>query len=419
MKKYLIITYGCQQNKSDSERIASILENTSYRQASSMNEADLIIVNACSVRQSAIDRIWGQTQKFAKLKMKNKKLKTILTCCLLQKDRSKFAKRFNLILGINDLPKLPQILKKDKATAPSSHYLAIKPIYSSNFAANIPIMTGCDNFCTFCVVPYARGREISRSTDEILCEVKNIVKRGYKEIWLLGQNVNSYKYGKINFPKLLKMTRNIPGDFWIRFTSSHPKDFSEELINVIANCKKITEYLNLPVQSGDDEILKKMNRPYTIKQYKGLIKKIRAKIPGITLSTDVIVGFPGETKRQFQNTVKLFKEIRYDMAYISQFSPRPGTAADKFKDDVSHQEKERRWKTLTNILRETALEKNKQHVGKTIEVLPDDYKDGFLAGKSRNYKTVKFKGSKNLIGKFVKVEILEALPWSLKGKLIN
>lgn len=409
-------------NKSDSERIASVLKNIGYQQALSGNEADLILINACSVRQSAVDRIWGQTQKFAKLRKKNRKLKTILTGCVLQEDKRKFKNEFDLILSIEDLPKLLDMLDTQTTknyNLQNVQYLKIKPTYQSSFTANIPIMTGCDNFCTFCVVPHTKGREISRPAEEIICEIKNLIKRGFKEVWLLGQNVNSYKSGKIDFPKLLKMVNNIPGNFWIRFTSSHPKDFSNELIEVMANCKKVTEYLNLPVQSGDDKILKKMNRPYTAKQYKVLIEKIRVKIPEITLSTDVIVGFPGETKKQFQGTVKLFKEIRYDMAYISQFSPRPGTTASKFKDNVSHQEKEKRWKILTNILKKEALEKNKKYIGETLEVLPESSKNGFLAGKSRDYKTVKFKESKKLIGKFVRVKISEALPLSLKGKLIN
>jgi len=358
---------------------------------------------------------------------------------VLKNDRRQFFKNFDLILDIRDLPKLPKLLQA-KENVISDDYLKVKPSYSNNFTALVPIMTGCNNFCTFCVVPYTRGREISRLAEEIICEIKNLIERGYKEVWLLGQNVNSYNSGKVNFPKLLKMINDIPGNFWIRFTSSHPKpstrvelgagpvphrnkvsgagDFSwDELIETMVNCEKVTEYLNLPVQSGDDDILERMNRPYTIKQYKILVKRIKKNIPNICLSTDVIVGFPGEKESQFQNTVKLFKEIEYDMAYISQYSSRTGTKANKFEDDVSHKEKERRWKILSDILRKTALAKNKKYTGKNIEVLPDSYKNGFLIGKSGSYKTVRFKGPKNLIGKFVKVRITEALPWGLKGEI--
>jgi len=214
------------------------------------------------------------------------------------------------------------------------------------------------------------------------------------------------------------MVNEVKGNFWIRFTSSHPKDFSDELIETMVNCEKVTEYLNLPVQSGDNKILKKMNRPYTIEQYKKIIKKIREKIPNISLSTDVIVGFPGETKEQFENTLSLFKEIKFDMAYVAKYSKRPQTAAFKLKDDVSSQEKERRWKFLTEILKKTALENNRKYIGKEVKVLIEKEKDNFLIAKTRTYKTVKFKGEKNLVGQFVKVKIINASPWGLKGILI-
>jgi len=359
LMKYHIITFGCQMNKADSEKIAAFLENKGYKSASKINEADLIVVNMCSVRQSAVDRVYGLLPKFQKLQTTNHKLQTILTGCILKKDKRKFSEHFNYILNIKDLPKWPEILNTKPYTKPSKthdreilrvdNYLKIQSKHSTNFSALVPIITGCNNFCSYCVVPFTRGKEISRPSEEIISEVKNLVKKGYKEIWLLGQNVNSYKY---NFSKLLRKINKIPGKFWIRFTSSHPKDFSDDLIKAMAECEKVAKYLNLPVQSGDDKILKAMNRPYTVKQYKNLIKKIREKIPDINLSTDVIVGFPGETKKQFENTVKLFKQIKYNIAYISKYSPRAGTAAAKLKDNVSPQEKKRREKILEKILKE-------------------------------------------------------------------
>ncbi|HDL75006.1 MAG TPA: tRNA (N6-isopentenyl adenosine(37)-C2)-methylthiotransferase MiaB [bacterium] len=411
MKKYWIITYGCQRNKNDSERIASLLEKISYKPAISIKKADLLLINACSVRQSAIDRIWGQIKNFKKTKTK-----TILTGCVLKKDKRKFSKEFDIILDIKELSKLPEKLKT-KSFKNYSDYLKIEPKYHSNFCAHVPIMTGCNNFCTYCAVPYTRGKEISRPTKEILEEIKKLIKKDYKEIWLLGENVNSFKSGITNFAKLLKMINKIQGKFWIRFMSPHPKDFSDELIKVMSESEKITPYLNLPIQSGDNQILKKMNRPYTIDNYKKLVKKIRKKIPRITLSTDVIVGFPGETKKQFENTAKLFKEIKFDMAYISQYSPRPESVAYKFEDNISHFEKEKREYILNEILKKTALENNKKYIEKIIEVLPREFKKGFLTGKSESYKTVKFEGDKKLIGNFVKVKIIKALPWGLKGKL--
>jgi len=428
--KYYIITFGCQMNKSDSERIATVFEKIGYKPASKIDEADLIVVNMCSVRQSAVDRVYGLMPKFEKLKIKNPKLKTILTGCVLKKDRRIFVKGFDQVLKIKDL-------------------LRYQPKYSNNFSVFVPISNGCDNFCAYCVVPFVRGPLVCRSYLEVLKEVKNAVKKGFKEIWLLGQNVNKYRSGltrtpthpppscrrqapstrnnaEVNFAKLLRMVNDIPGDFWIRFTSPHPKDFSDELIETMAKCQKVAPYLNLPVQSGDDEILRRMNRPYKISQYKNLVKKIRAAFKKyrkglereIAISTDIIVGFPGETKKQFENTVKLFKEIKFDMAYIAKYSPRPQTAAYKLKDDIPRKEKERRYKILTEILKNAALEKNKKFVGETLKVLVEAEQREYLHGKTQNYKTVKFEGPKNLIGQFVKLKIIDALPWGLKGILI-
>lgn len=315
--RYHIITYGCQMNQANSERIAASLEKKDYKPAQSPKMADLIIVNMCSVRQSAVDRVFG-----IPMKLRGVKAKKILTGCILKKDRKKFEKIFD------EIKIMPQ------HGCPS---------------ALIPVSYGCDNFCTYCVVPYTRGRLICRPRQEILREVKRSIQKGHKEIWLLGQNVNDYKSGGVNFAKLLKLVNNIPGNFSIRFMSPHPSNFSDELIEAMAESPKVAKYLNLPIQSGDDAILKKMNRRYTVKQYKDLVKKIRKKIPNINLSTDVIVGFPGETKKQFENTVKLFKEINFDIAYISKYSSRPGTAASKLKDDIPLEEKKRRAKILNKL----------------------------------------------------------------------
>jgi len=418
--KYYLITYGCQMNHSDSERIVSVLENIGYKKALNIEKADLIVINMCSVRQSAVDRVYGLIQKLEQLQTTNHKLQTILTGCILKKDRRKFAQYFDLILNIRNLPQWPKILNSKCKILDISNYLKIQPKYSSFPITYVPVSTGCNNFCTYCVVPYTRGSFIHRPVKNIIKEVKELVKKGYKEIWLLGQNVNSYKpqSSKINFPKLLRIVNDIPGEFWVRFTSSHPKDLSDELIKTMAECKKITPYLNLPVQSGDNKILKKMNRDYTVQKYKNLIKKIRKKIPDITLSTDIIVGFPGETKEQFKNTAKLLEETKFDMVYIAQYSSRPGTAATKMEDDVPQKEKKRREKVLTEILKKTALGKNKKYIGKTVKVLLLQWNKEFLFGKSFHHKSVKMKGSKKLLGKFIKVKIIDALPWGLLGKQI-
>jgi len=324
-------------NKSDSERIAAALKKQGHKpieadlSAKALAEADLIIVNMCSVRQSAVDRIYGLAPKLDKIKAKNNKVKTILTGCILKKDKEKFRKIFDVIQ--------PRLFKTDG--------LNKKMNIISRF---IPVSNGCNNFCTYCVVPYTRGSLVCQPHQKIIKEVKKSVKNNIREIWLLGQNVNRYRSKKINFAKLLRMINNVPGEFSIRFTSPHPADFTDELINTMAECKKVAKYLNLPVQSGDNSVLKKMNRSYTVEEYKELVKKIRRKIPDINLSTDVIVGFPGETKKQFENTAKLFREINFNLAYVAKYSARPGTAAFQLKDDVSLKEKKEREKILQDIV---------------------------------------------------------------------
>jgi len=427
--KYFIITYGCQMNKSDSERIASVLENNGFQKASKMNEANLIVVNMCSVRQSAVDRVYGKIQN-AKIKNQNEKskCKIILTGCILKKDRERLFQQVNLILDIKDLQNWPEKLGIKNQELGIKNYFEIEPKYSSFPAAYVPISTGCNNFCAYCVVPYTRGPLIHRPAEDIIKEVKELIKKGYREIWLLGQNVNDYRSGttqistrnnaEVNFAKLLEMINDITGDFWIRFTSPNPANFSDELIDIMAKSKKVTPYLNLPVQSGNDEILKKMNRNYTVQKYKNLVKKIRKKIPDIALSTDIIVGFPGEIKKQFENTAKLLREIKFDMAYIAQYSLRPGTTAIKMKDNVPQKEKKKREQILTEILKKTALEKNKKYIGKTVKILPVGWEKGFLFGKSFHYKTIKAKGLKTMLGQFIKVKIIDATPWGLLGKQI-
>jgi tRNA-2-methylthio-N6-dimethylallyladenosine synthase len=420
-------------NVSDSERIAGLLEKNAFSPASNANEADLIVVVMCSIRQTAVDRVYGQIKNFKKLKKKNPKLKIILTGCILKSDFKKIKEKqeYDYILPIKTLSSWNKILKQKQYTNlprtrdnSSCDYLKIKPEYVSKFSAFIPIIIGCNNFCSYCVVPYTRGPEISRPAQGIIKEIKQLAYEGYKEIWLIGENVNSYKYKEMNFAKLLKTIDKIPGDFWIRFTSSHPKDFSSELIDIIAKANKITKYISLPVQSGDDKILKKMNRPYTIKQYKNIIKKIRKKIPDVMLSTDVIVGFPEETKKQFENTIKLFKEIKPDMAYVAQYSPRKGTKAFEMGDTIPQKEKIRRDKAITEVLKQTALFNNKKYIGKQVEMLVEYERKGYLIGKTKNYKTIKISLPKNqkqanLIGKIIKVKVISAIPWGLKAKLIE
>ncbi len=381
--EYYIFTYGCQMNQSDSERIAASLQAQGHKPvradspAQALAKAGLIVLNVCSVRQSAVDRVYEKINRFSGKKI-------IVAGCLLEYDKKRLAAHRNVSFWHpND-------------------YFDLPPIPQSQLSTFVPIMTGCNNFCSYCVVPYTRGREKSRPAEEILAEVKSLIKSGCKEIILLGQNVNSYKsstdYGLqttaikqkmavvgsrstvVDFPELLRLINILPGDFWLTFLTSHPKDMSDELIGTIARCQKITPAVHLPVQSGDNQILRKMNRHYTAAHYKKLIKKIRAafkkyrssgaknplegrakaalgaalarknNFPPVAISTDIIVGFPGETKKQFQNTVKLCREIKFDKAYIAKYSPRPGTAAAKLKDNISPEEKKRRWLILDKLI---------------------------------------------------------------------
>ncbi len=434
MKKYFIQTYGCQQNESDSERIASVLKKMNYKSASSKNEADLIIVNACSIRESAIDRMRGLASKLKKLKEKNSKIKTILTGCLLKKSKKEFKNYFDFILPIKTLQNWSEILKKEKAYPffnPRDKkfnkefgvdYFDIKPNRENKYSALISISSGCNNFCSYCVVPRTRGPLICREHEKIINEAKKAIKKGVKEIWLLGENVNDYKSPSnksINFAKLLEKIDTLLGNFWIRFTSPHPKNFSQELIDQLAKTKKLAKYIHVPVQSGNNQILKRMSRSYTIQNYKKIIKEIREKIPDVAISTDIIVGFPGETKEQFKDTLKLFKELKFDMAYIAEYSERNETKAAEMENNISFQEKKRRKKKLTRILKETALENNKKYVGKIVKVLIDKETKEFLYGKTEKYKTVKIQKDKiTALGSFAKVKIKKALPWGLKGEKV-
>jgi len=430
MGKYLITTFGCQSNEADSEKTAEVMENLGYAHAENMEDLisaknPVLIFNTCSVRQKAEDRVFGLNKKTEQFKIKNSKLKIVLTGCMMhysEKDLKKRLPLFDYFIDIKNIITLEKILPKIKISE-NKDLLTEKT--DSKISALIPISHGCDNFCTYCIVPLARGREISRGVLDIMSDVKKAVDDGAKEIWLLGQTVNSYRCNlkskisnlkpkEIKFPELLRMVNDIPGDFWIRFTSPHPKDFSDELIKTMAECEKFAHYINLPVQSGNNTVLKRMGRPYTVGHYKKLVGKIRKAMPDIAISTDIIVGFPGETRKQFGDTKKLFEEIKFDMAFISEYSPRPKTVAYKmFKDNVSHKEKESRKNELNEILKKTALENNKKLVGQIVKV---------LNGRTESNKPVEITNVKhsmlNIKNNFVSAKIIKANIWSLKGKLI-
>lgn len=404
-------------NKADSERIANYLENLGYIE-SPRNEANLVVLTTCGVRQSAEDRIYGLIPK---IKKENKKSKIILTGCLSEREdvHQRLSNQVDIWLPIKELPKLAKRLGFNNINTCTEDYLKLKAKYSSKISAFVPIGNGCNNFCSYCVVPYARGREVYRPADDIISEVQSLINKGYKEITLIAQNVNSYYSENIDFSKLLRKINELKGSFWIRFATSHPKDMSDDLISAVAECKHICNYIHLPAQAGDDEVLARMNRKYNRKHYLKLIKKIKKQIPDVFLSTDIIVGFPGETKKQFNKTKKLFKKVKYDLAYIAQYSPRYGTASYKLKDDVPAKEKKRREEELMKILRKTALKNNRKYLNKIVEVLVENKnKNGKWCGKTANFRNVKINNVKDedVIGKFLKVKITKIKDFGLEGE---
>lgn len=422
-KKYHIMTYGCQMNKSDSERIASIFEQYRCSPTTDWKEADFIVMNTCSVRQSAENRVYGQANKFHAHKKKHKPdLQVIITGCMAPRaDATAKALGVDHVINIKDLATLPHVvgLTRPETNELGQDYFSIAPKYVSDFQVYIPIMTGCNNFCTFCVVPFTRGREFSRPMLDIVKEVEHAVAQGVKEITLLGQNVNSYAYG---FEELLRRINAIEGDFWVRFVSSNPQDMTDELIEVVASSDKLCKYMHFAVQAGNNRILKRMNRRHTIEQYKELCAKMRQVMPDMGMSTDIIVGFPSETEEEFEETHALMREISYDMAYISRYSARTGTPAFRLRDDVATAEKIRRDRVLTETLKKTARANGEKLVGTTRRVLIERInRRGLFDGKDTGFRTVTILDGhgKDLMGKFVVVKIVAAHNFGLDGELIE
>ncbi|MFA5133958.1 MAG: MiaB/RimO family radical SAM methylthiotransferase [Patescibacteria group bacterium] len=479
-RKYFILTFGCQMNKSDSERISGLLLDMGLEPAKQAEAADLIILNTCSVRQTAEDRVYGLIRNINILKKKKPHLLVGITGCMAGRDKDgKIKNKFEInppsgspleykrgegaeeaprkegykkqkgisvdfFFPISDLPRLPEMIfsRWNKTIGfPTSDsnkitdYLGVKPKTAEWWRGWVVIQTGCSNYCTYCVVPYARGHEKNRSVKEILKEARSIVKSGVKEVQLLGQAVNGYvapdpeNFSKSNpfktigsrksdskdFAALLWEINQIPGVNRINFASAHPMYMNSATIKAM-KLPKMANYLHLPVQSGNSEILKKMNRNYTREKYFKVIEKIKKAKPDISLASDIIVGFPGETKKQFADTISLYKKCGFDLSYNAMYSPRTGTAAYRaFADDVPREEKRLRWRALQDLMEKSALQKNKKFYGKTVEVLVDGCKNEKCWGFSREYKKVSFPGRKTLIGQVVNVKINKVKEWELEG----
>lgn len=426
-----IITYGCKQNENDSENIKGVLKDIGYNFTDERDEADLIIFNTCAVREGAEDRLFGNVGALKHLKKQKNVVIGICGCMTQQEDVSERIKNsfpyIDFVCGTNKIHAIPDILKNVKKErifdikADDTIYDDLPTVSDSKVIANVSIMYGCNNFCTFCIVPYVRGRERSREFKKIINEISDFVGKGYKEIILLGQNVNSYIDGGRNFSDLLYAVNDISGKFRVRFISSHPKDFSDELIQAIKNCEKICRQLHLPFQAGSDKILNDMNRKYTSDHYLEIIRKVRNEIPGISISSDVIVGFPTETNEDFDCTIKLVKEVKFDNLFTFIYSPRKKTIASRMKPVLTDQEIKKNFNVLLKTQEEISLEKNKKFLGKNVEVLVEGTSktnNNMLTGKTECGRTVNFEGSCELIGDFASLEITGVNTWSMLGKLV-
>lgn len=437
-KKYCIITYGCQMNEHDSEKLAGMLESIGYQQASELEDADIILINTCTIRENADLKILGKIGSIKKIKEKKSDLIIGVGGCMMQSEkavRQLYEKypHVDLIFGTHNIHHLPDLIKRierergrivevweqEEGLIPD-----LPSVREKEFKAWVSIIQGCNNFCTYCIVPYVRGRERSRPLKDIIKEVEKLVSEGVKEITLLGQNVNSY--GKdlpedVDFADLLIELDKIKELSRLRYMTSHPRDFSLKLLEAIKNSRSVCEHFHLPIQSGSNSILKKMNRGYTREKYLELISAIRKEVPDSSITTDIIVGFPGETEKEFEETLGLIKEIRFDSAFTFIYSKRTGTPASTMEEQVPEDIKSRRLKELMDIQNQISLEKNQEELGKTLEVLIEGESKNnpdTLMGRDRKNKLVIVPRDDNLIGKIVNVKINRAQSFTLFGEVI-
>ena len=436
-KKYTIITYGCQMNHHDSEKISYLLENLGYEKENDIEKSDFIIYNTCLVRENAELKVYGQLGALKNLKRKKPEMIIAVCGCMMQTGDARATiiskyKHVDIIFGTKNISRLPSLISRHRSTGEVIVDIEEEDILDDDtpinrehpFIAYVNIMTGCNNYCTFCIVPYARGKEISRTPESIITEIKELANKGYKEITLLGQNVNSYGKTlrpKVSFPELLKMVNEVEGIERIRFLTSHPKDCSDELIEAIANLDKVCENIHLPFQSGSNRILKDMHRVYTREHYLDLIRKLKKKVPNITLSTDILVGFPGETEEDFNDTLSLVENVEYDQGFTFLYSIRKGTKAAEMNEQIPHDIKQERFQRLIDTMYDIFYKKNKECVGKTYEVLVEGISKNnseILTGRTRGYKLVHFKGGKRNIGQLVNVKITGHNSFALEGELV-
>jgi len=435
-KTFYIETWGCQMNEEDSEKLSGMLKRTGYERTDERDTADIIIFNTCCVRENAELKVKGNLGALKKIKKARPDLIIAVCGCMMQQEgvAGEIISKFpfvDIIFGTHNSYKFPEYLNRVKQEGKSVVEVMDKeegivegiPIdRESSVKAFVTIMYGCNNFCTYCIVPYVRGRERSREPENIISEIKDLVSKGYKEVTLLGQNVNSYGKElapKVSFAGLLSKIREIKGLERVRFMTSHPKDLTEDVIDVIAEGGNICEQIHLPVQSGSSRLLKKMNRHYDRETYLDLVRRIKAKVPGVALSTDIIVGFPGETEEDFEDTLSLVKEVEYDSAFTFIYSKRKGTPAFEMEEQISDEVKHERFNRLVEAVNSCSIKKNLEYMGRTVEVLVEGLSknnENTVTGRTRTGKLVNFTGGTDLAGKLVNVKIIKANSFSLVGE---
>ena len=435
MLRYYFWTIGCQMNKAESQRIAGYLDAAGYQAAASFSDADLVVLNTCVVRQSAENKVLGTLGLLKGLKNEHPNLRILVTGCLVNSNTQELKRRFphvNLLFKPGDYPELVAWGQKQgilfeqgslrcpfPALKTSTHYNDAG--MTSSPCVYIPIIQGCDNFCSYCIVPYRRGREVSRPVEEIVYEVKELARQGIKEITLLGQNVDSYGHDLPGHPDLADLLNELNGidDLArIRFLTNHPKDISLKLIDAVASLNKVCEHLELPVQAGDDDILKTMRRGYNVKRYRELVQTIRRKIPQMSLSTDIIVGFPGETEEQFEKSLSLVKDMKFDVVHVAAYSPRPGTLAwREYQDNIPASVKKDRLNKIEELQAAVASDINLQLQGKEVEILVEGRKNVKWFGRTQSNKLVFFEDTGDWLGQLARIQIEKISPWSLGGKV--
>ena len=434
--KYYILTMGCQLNENDSEKLVGMVEKMGYAESKEMKDADLFLINTCCVRENAEEKVFGKLGELKKIK-EYKDIIIAIGGCMMQEEHitDKIKKSYpfvDVIFGTHTLHKVPEDIYKviinrkkvkDILDIDGEVYEGIPIKRNDNRRASVTIMYGCNNFCSYCIVPYVRGRERSRKPEDISNEIKELAKEGYKEITLLGQNVNSYNGGEnYKFANLLRDVDKIEGIEIIRFVSPHPKDFTDDVIDAIADSKKISRLLHVPLQSGSTDVLKVMNRKYTKEQYLNLIDRIKTKIPDAQFSTDIIVGFPGETQKDFEDTLDVVKKVNFEQIYMFIYSRRVGTVAYKMENQISEEIKHKRFDRLKALYEENIEKNNKKYVGTNQKLLVEGYSknnEKMLTGRTDTNKVVIFEGEEELIGKIINIKIVSEHKWYLKGEMSN